>query len=77
MLVALRLFPTALSGPEGGENLLSPHDPSPVVDLRVIRRHETVEGIDVEPQVGEGPLAFGPEDSLDRGQKPAPNDPDG
>jgi hypothetical protein len=65
MLVAVRLFPTALPGPEGGESLLLPHDPSPVVDLRVIRRHKTVESIDVELQVREKPFAFTPEDLLD------------
>ena len=77
MLVTVRLFPRTLSGPEGGQNLLLPNDPSPVVDLRVIRRHETVESIDVEPQVSEEPFAFSPEHSLDRRQKPAPNDSDG
>ena len=77
VLVAVRLFPPALSGPEGGENLLLPNDPSPVVDLRVIQRHETVESIDVEPQVSEEPFAFSPEDSLDRRQDPPPNAPDG
>jgi hypothetical protein len=35
---------------------------SPFVDLCVAVRHETVESIDVEPQVGEEPFALGPED---------------
>ena len=77
ILVAVYLFPTAPSRPYGGESLFFPHDPSPVVDLRVIRRHETVESIDVELQVREKPFAFTSEDSLNRTQKPAPNYPDG
>ena len=54
-----------------------PQAPSPVVDLRVTRRHETVESIDVELQVREKPFAFTSEDSLNRTQKPALNYPDG
>jgi hypothetical protein len=77
VLVAVRRFPPALSGPERGENLLFAYGPSLVVDLHVIRRHEAVESIDVEPQVSEEPFAFSPEDSLDRRQDPPPNDPDG
>jgi hypothetical protein len=75
VFVAVCLFPPALSGPEGGEDLLFAHDTSPVVDLRVIRRHETVESVDIEPQVGEEPLALGPQDSLDSGQNRRPTSP--
>ena len=64
VLVAVRLAPTTFSGPEGGENLLFAYDPSIVVDLGVFRRHQTVEGPDIKPQVGKEPFALRPEDLI-------------
>src|SRR3712207_2150052 len=59
MIVAVRLVPAAPPGPEGLEDLLLANRPSPGVDLDVFRGRETVEGLNVEPEVGEEPFALG------------------
>ena len=41
-------------------------DISPGTDLDVVRRYKPLRGGDVEPRVGEEPLALCPEDLLDR-----------